>query len=428
MIRKFLIIIAFLALSATFSISPLLVSNVEGVDGFPPDGAIDFPFGDMTINVGGAVYFEGTGFSDNATIFYNWNFDGGAANTNVEDPGIIVFSTQGTYTVTFNVSDDESLWDPTPDTVVITVTPTPSGNPFADAGSSQAGYVGDTFNFDGSASTDPGGGIILYHWDFGDGTTTTGVTPSHIYAAAGSYSVELTVFDADGYTHADTITIDAYTPGIPVAIFSGTPISGPLPVVVNFTDESLTQDTIASWDWNFGDGSTSTLQNPSHSYTWDGKFHVTLTITEASAPFKTDTFTRLSYIVAGTGITPDPNAWFGPGLVVGRCFIATAAYGSYADPHVVVLRDFRDSVLLKNRAGRAFVSLYYKLSPPAAEFISERPALRRITRAALMPLIYMSRFVLYTTVAQKLIVLAVFLSFITLVFTLIRKRRAGVGA
>jgi hypothetical protein len=74
------------------------------------------------------------------------------------------------------------------------------------------------------------------------------------------------------------------------------------------------------------------------------------------------------------------------------CFIATAAFGSYLDPHVRALRDFRDKYLLTNALGRAFVSLYYKNSPPVAAYISRHETLRAATRWALTPLIYVAAY------------------------------------
>ena len=72
----------------------------------------------------------------------------------------------------------------------------------------------------------------------------------------------------------------------------------------------------------------------------------------------------------------------------GGCFIATAAYGSYLDPHVMVLRHFRDDVLLQSELGTAFVTFYYKHSPPIADFIAQHDTLRLLFRFALTPLIF----------------------------------------
>ena len=74
----------------------------------------------------------------------------------------------------------------------------------------------------------------------------------------------------------------------------------------------------------------------------------------------------------------------------GGCFIATAAYGSLMAPHVKILCEFRDRILLPNRFGKSFVDFYYKYSPSAANFIAEHGDLRAMVRVALVPVVGIS--------------------------------------
>jgi len=94
----------------------------------------------------------------------------------------------------------------------------------------------------------------------------------------------------------------------------------------------------------------------------------------------------------------------------GGCFIATAAFGSYLDPHVAVLRSFRDSFLLTNRLGKTFVAWYYATSPPYADAIRQNGPLKIVVRIALFPLIGFTYLCLAAGVVPALLMAVVFLA------------------
>ncbi|WP_206050830.1 PKD domain-containing protein [Nocardioides speluncae] len=138
--------------------------------------------------------------------------------------------------------------------------------------------------FDGSGSTDPDGSIASYAWDFGDGQTGAGVTPSHTYAAAGKYRVQLTVTDNDGRTGTATKEVTA-GPG-PV----GSPPRAAFTVFCqwgscsfNGTGSTDPDNDIASYSWSFGDGQTGTGATTTHRYpNRQASYTATLTVTDRS--------------------------------------------------------------------------------------------------------------------------------------------------
>jgi PKD repeat protein len=135
-----------------------------------------------------------------------------------------------------------------------------------------------------------------YFWEFGDGETSDLPNPIHVYASAGVYNVTLTVRMNLG--ECDQQGVES-KPGYVVvtdldARFSATPTAGLMPLAVAFTDES--SGNAVSWLWEFGDGTTSTLQHPSHQYDTAGYYDAKLTISDGVVD---DERLKLGYIHVG---------------------------------------------------------------------------------------------------------------------------------
>lgn len=141
-----------------------------------------------------------------------------------------------------------------------------------------------TFDSTGSGDAE---GPITYAWDFGDGSNSTAAHPTHRYTAAGTYTVLLTVKDSRGATHTTTKSVSVLGPNqAPVASFTHT-VDG---LDVSFTSTSTDPDgTIASYAWDFGDGTTSTQQNPTHTFADGSVRTVTLTVTDDRGATNTST-------------------------------------------------------------------------------------------------------------------------------------------
>ena len=123
-----------------------------------------------------------------------------------------------------------------------------------------------------------GGNPSSWSWDFGDGSSSTLENPSHTYTFAGTFGVRLTVqgsggSDTDYRQELVTVMEKVQAPG---AAFTASSLSGSAPLSVQFTDRST--GSPALWTWTFGDGSTSSLRNPAHTYTSPGTYMVELTV------------------------------------------------------------------------------------------------------------------------------------------------------
>lgn len=139
--------------------------------------------------------------------------------------------------------------------------------------------TGLSCDFDASGSSAPGGTITSYAWQFGDGGTGTGVSPSHAYPSSGNYLVTLTVTTAAGLTGSTTRQINVQRINQPPTASFTASCTG---MVCSFdgTASADPDGNVASWAWNFGDGTTGTGSTASRTYTSAGPRTVTLQVTD----------------------------------------------------------------------------------------------------------------------------------------------------
>jgi PKD repeat protein len=179
-------------------------------------------------------------------------------------------------TVTIDLPALQPGIDFVPPTAVINVTPGTTGTePF-------------TVIFDAYGSTDDRG-IASYAWDFGDGTTGTGVMPAAHTYTNGEYIVKLTVTDYFGNVGVALETITVGEAGAPTAVINVTPGNTgtePFTVIFDAYGSSVVSDcgscSIVSYAWNFGDGTTGTGITIEHIYTVAGTYNVILTVTDSN--------------------------------------------------------------------------------------------------------------------------------------------------
>ncbi|WP_245859655.1 PKD domain-containing protein, partial [Methanosarcina spelaei] len=218
----------------------------------------------------------------------SWLWDFGDGFNDTEQNVSHIYKSAGNYTVNLTVSNENGT---NSTSALITVSEKPvTVLPIANFSTNvTSGTVPLSVQF-----TDLSENTTDWTWDFGDGSSATEQNPMHTYAVAGSYTVNLTVSNADGSdseVKTGYIKVTVSSPGKPVASFSASPASGKVPLTVAFTDKSSNIPT--KWKWSFGDGTSSTQQNPKHKYSKAGKYTVTLTVTNAKG---SNTVTETDYI------------------------------------------------------------------------------------------------------------------------------------
>lgn len=241
------------------------------------------PRAEAESSVTGAVedeLFDFNGFGTDVlgdALTYQWDFDDGSTSTgNTVNHS---FADEGVYHVTLTVSD--SFGTSAKDTIFVTVT---NENPIAEAKSDYIGYEDDTVDFDAfdSWDTDSDYNVLEFAWDFGDGSKGEGCFASHVYTRTGFYIVTLTVTDNNGEVSTDTVNVTVINP-IPYDLSIGTDHDVDEDTLLFFTgsaSDTPSDSPGLSYLWNFGDGTTGHGRSPTHSYSYPGAFHVTLTVTD----------------------------------------------------------------------------------------------------------------------------------------------------
>ena len=213
--------------------------------------------------------------SDGEIVSYLWDFGDGITTTGVTTTH--VYSDDGLYLVELTVTDNEGATHSTITTKYIL-----NNSPVASfAQASNEVFIDEENSFDASESFDLDGTIVAYSWDFGDGTTATGDTATHIYKNSGTYTVALTVTDDDEDTDSVTSTVNVVNQ-VPVALFTTntTEITENQGIRFDASESYDLDGTIVSYSWDFGDGTNSTGLTADHNYAEDGDYTVTLIVTD----------------------------------------------------------------------------------------------------------------------------------------------------
>ena len=240
-----------------------------------------FTFNPTTGCAPALIQFTEQCFASNAMAFWNWDFGDGGTST-VPSPQH-TYTTGGTFYVRLAITDSIDCNDTLILPIQINSTPVAA---FTMQNATGCAPIATFFQANSPGATQ-------FFWDFGDGTTGSGDTITHIYQNAGHYSPRLIVQNAAGC--ADTLTQfqSVFADSIN-ASFSANVTQGCNPLQVQFTNLSTSLSLITSWQWDFGDANLSTLSSPAHTYTMQGIYTVTLVVTNATGC--TETIQMQNYV------------------------------------------------------------------------------------------------------------------------------------
>jgi PKD repeat protein len=229
------------------------------------------------------IYFNASGSTDEdgTIVSFQWNF--GDGTTADGETVTHQYGSSGSYTVILEVTDDDGNTGNTSQTVTIGANENPVAS-FIFSPTSPA--VDQDVHFDASDSNDPDGTIVAYEWDFGDGTTGTGLTVIHRYSTQGSYTVYLRVTDNSGNTANTTKPLTVSDNQSPTASFVHSPQNPVINEAVHFNASGSTDPdgNIETYYWDFGDGESfsGTTNQVDHTFSDATTYVVVLVVTDNS--------------------------------------------------------------------------------------------------------------------------------------------------
>jgi PKD repeat protein len=216
------------------------------------------------------VAFDGSASYMAEGNIVDWQWDFGDGDTASGETVSHTYARAGTYTASLTLRSDSA--SPTCQVISARHIITVNAPPVADAGADRAVAVDEEAVFDASASTDPDGGIVAYEWDFGDGSTATGIDARHRYRSAGTYTATLTVRDGTGLANSaatDTATVTVNPEPAPA-------IAGPAVACVGETAAWKAAGTGSTYRWAFGDGAAADSAETTHAYAKPGRYSLVL--------------------------------------------------------------------------------------------------------------------------------------------------------
>ncbi len=212
---------------------------------------------------------------------WQWFIGNGGANFTLfsvlQNPSTTFFN-PGVYDIKLIIKNVVGQTSTLIKTAYINVNASPSVN---FSGTPQSGCFPLPVNFTDN-SIAGSGGITTWQWDFGDGFGSSAQNPPHTYQTSGAYNVSLTVTNSAGCTK--TITKNNYiniSSGVNAAFTNSAPNGCSVPQTITFQSQSTGTGSL-TYLWNFGDNTSSIAQNPTHQFTTNGSFNVSLTVTNSS--------------------------------------------------------------------------------------------------------------------------------------------------